>query len=440
MQACSTHAQAVAGWHCVPCALYLCADCATGSLQAPACTTCGLLVDVLKQPRALAAPFATTWRDVARGVLSRRALLQVAVLAAAVQLLLSLGPGRWALGRALEVGWVLFLARRVGVGFDPFGLPRYSDLASVWLGPLARLLVGAGVVLAGAAALVDFGGQAAVGLLPWVLALGAVALVPPVLVLASVEGPDARTPWPWRLPGAWRELGADLQPIAACVAVGAVLEVLVARQPHFDLDDTNLFTTILVAWVPHLASFFALGCAGVLAGHLVYTRANELGHHDDALVPVLLTPPRGVYVRKVDVAERERVKAQRFAPIELALGEDDAAQGLVAAIDAGDSGQAVLAFNALGGRSAQLNVERALALGQLLAGAGDAARSADVLRDVVARAPAGELQARAMVILARLCGERLQQADEARALFREVVARYPGSSAAKFAAGRLGGG
>jgi hypothetical protein len=215
--------------------------------------------------------------------------------------------------------------------------------------------------------------------------------------------------------------------------------VLDARQPHFDMQDTNLFAAILVAFVPRLASFFALGCAGVLAGHLVYTRANELGHHDDALVPVLLTPPRGVHAPKVDLEERERIKAQRFAPIELAMGEDEAVQALVTAIDAQQAGAALLAFNALGGRSTQLNVERALALGQLLAGAGDPARAADVLRDVVARAPVGELQARAMVILARVCAERLQQVDEARALFKAVVARYPGTSAATFAAGRLAG-
>jgi hypothetical protein len=439
MQACSTHAQAVAGWHCVPCGLYLCADCAAGSLQAPACATCGLLVDVLKQPRAVAAPFATTWPQAARSLLTGRGLVQVLVMAIAVQLLLSLGQARWTLGRALEVAWVLFLARRAGVGFDPFGLPRYSDLFSVWLGPLARLLVGAGAVLAGAAVLVDFGDVVAVGLVPWALAAGAVALLPPTLVLASVEGPDARTPWPWRLPGAWRALGADVTPIAGCVAVAALCEVLDARQPHFDMQDTNLFAAILVAFVPRLASFFALGCAGVLAGHLVYTRANELGHHDDALVPVLLTPPRGVHAPKVDLEERERIKAQRFAPIELAMGEDEAVQALVTAIDAQQAGAALLAFNALGGRSTQLNVERALALGQLLAGAGDPARAADVLRDVVARAPVGELQARAMVILARVCAERLQQVDEARALFKAVVARYPGTSAATFAAGRLAG-
>jgi hypothetical protein len=436
-RACSRHRDEVAGWHCSHCQRDLCPVCAArGPRDVPVCATCGGLAPVLQVPRASVLPFSRTWRPVARELLSWPGVTQTVFLACALQLLFALPPRLWPLGRALEVAWVLFLARRTGVGFGAFTRPRYVDLWSVWVGPFPRTLLGAGPVLLGAAALAGWGRVAPApgsGWL-WLLVVGAVVLLPPVLVAASVEGEGRQVPWPWRLPAWFDRLGLDLLPVQAAVLAGTLAEALAAVQAPFSGEDVHLDLHIAQAFFPHLASLAAFGLAGMLAGHLVFTRASELGHEacGSDLVPALAVPPQGLFVAATpaEVAEAARQRALRFQPLEL----EDPASRLGQALEAGDGEQALQLLEG-GAKVAYLAPAQQVALAQLLAGRGEAARAADLLRLVLTRAEAPE--PRAMIILARLCAERLGAGEEARRLYHQVATLAPDSPAGAYARAQL---
>ena len=431
---CSRHRDRPAGWRCQACATALCPLCAArGPAGVPLCASCGGLAQVLLVPRAEVLPFSRTWRPAAAQLLSWAGLAQLLVMAAALQLLFALPPRLWLLGRALELGWVLFLARRVGVGFPAFGRPRYADLGSIWAGPVPRALGGAFPVLGLAAWLASAGLGAASPASPWLwLVVGLAPLVlPAALVVASIEGRGSEVPWPWRLPRWTSRLGADLWPLALAVLAGAAAEALAAVQAPFDGQDVHLDLHIVLAFLPHLGSLAALAVAGCLAGQLVFTRASGLGHETAGsdLVPRLADLPQGLYV-PVDQAAAARERARRFEPLEL----QDPESRLAAALEAGQ-GEAALRLLDGGVRTAGLSTPQRVVLAQLLAGRGEAARAADLLRLALRAGEARDPQA--MVILARLCAERLGATAEALALYREVAAGPAGTPAVAFALAQL---
>lgn len=435
-RSCTVHRGEPAGWRCGPCGRELCLDCAApGPAGVAVCARCGGLAEVLLVPRARVLPFSRTWRQAAMQPFGLAGLVQVGVVACALQLLFAFPPRLWLLGRALELAWVAFLARMGGVGFGPFGRPRYVDLASVWVGPVPRVLLGAFPVLGGALALAAGGKVAAPAASPWLWAvvLLAPAVLPPVLVVASVEGRGREVPWPWRLPRWWAQLGIDLWPLALAVLAAAGAEALAAVQAPFDGEDVHLDLHIVLAFLPHLASLLALAVAGCLAGQLVYTRASELGHEAGGsdLVPRLAVPPRGVPApRAAELEAAAQARARRFEPLAL----EDPESRLAQALEAGDGPAALRLLDAgvpVGGLPAPARV----ALAQLLAGRGEPARAAELLRLCLRVGEAPDV--RAMVILARLCAERLGAPGEAQRLYREVLAAAPGTAAAAFAQAQL---
>lgn len=437
-RSCDTHPTVIAGWHCEACARALCGACTAQGLQGlPVCTGCGLPAQAILVPRAVVSPFSRTWASALRHVVTLPGLAQILVMTAAVQLLLGVGPSAWLLGRALEVGWVLYLARRAGVGFAPFGLPRYSDLFSVWLGPLPRLLAGAGVVLAAASWLYGFGARAVsvASLWPWLLAVLAVLLVPPSLVVASVEGDGRQAPWPWRLPRWLSTLGADLRPLQVAVLLAALMEVVTGSQAPFSAEDTRLDLHILQAFVPHWLSMHAIAALGCLAGALVWTRATELGHGNPAedLVPRLSEAPTGRWVPPApdpEVVAAEQ--ARRFAPIEL----EDPAAAIAAAVERSDADDALSRIDGGEVLPDALAADVVIGLAQLLAGRGEVVRAAQLLRGLVHR-PADAHTPRALVILGRLCVERLGATGEGHALYQRVLRDFPDTPAAAFVRERL---
>jgi TolA-binding protein len=52
-------------------------------------------------------------------------------------------------------------------------------------------------------------------------------------------------------------------------------------------------------------------------------------------------------------------------------------------------------------------------------------------------APNAPTAPQALVLLARLCGERMQDPTRAASVYRYIVHRYPNTDAARFAAQRL---
>lgn len=435
---CDVHPAALAGWRCEVCSRALCPACAASGLKAlPVCAACGHGVATILAPRAVVFPFAKTWSAALASVFTLHAALQILVVSIAVQTFLSLRPGCWLVGRAVQLGWLLFLARRAAVGFDAFGLPRYSDLGSVWLGPLPRFLAGAGPVLLAAAWLCRFGRVAVEASSPWSwLLLGlAVFALPPALVGASVEGDGAAAMWPWRLLPLARALGRDLRPLQVAVAMAALGEIIDGAIAPFSSEDMKLDLHIVQAFVPRWGTMMVLAALGVLAGALVRTRATELGHGEPAedLVPRLQEPPTGRWNPPAPDPEQVAAeKARRYAPIEL----DDPLEVIRAAVARRDVDAALAPLR--GGHVAPDAIDTAVLveLAQLLAGRGELAQAAQMLRGVAARPPDAHTP-RALVILARLCVERLGAVDEGQALYRRVVADFPSTPAAEFARAQL---
>jgi hypothetical protein len=285
----------------------------------------------LRVPRALAEPWDATWPLALRALTSLHGVAQLTLFAVALQSLLlgffvetwsGHGAKWWAAGRLLELAWVLFLARRAALGFDPFGLPGYGDLTSIWLGPLPRSLAGFGLVAAGAAVVSGFGQRAVPLGSPWTWALAALTLaaLPPSLVAASVEGEGITWPVFWTLPAWWRRLGANARPLLAFTALAVAATMAGAARTVLDENDPSLERHLLPLFLARLVEVGALAALGTLAGHLVFTRATELGHGEpkDDLVPILREAPTGTWrAPEPDRTEEEKAKAARYAPIAL---------------------------------------------------------------------------------------------------------------------------
>jgi hypothetical protein len=133
-----------------------------------------------------------------------------------------------------------------------------------------------------------------------------------------------------------------------------------------------------------------------------------------------------------DASAQEAERARRHAPIAL----EDPRAVVAEAVARKDLDAALAVLRRKDTTLDALEAPVVVAMAQLLAGRGGFAEAAQVLRGVSAR-PAGPDTPRALVILARLYVERLGAAPEGMALYRRVVAEFPGTPAAEFAATQL---
>ena len=440
MICCTTHPSVAAGWHCPLCAKELCVECAALSTHAVVvCAVCGTLAPIHLAPRGEVFPFHEVWPSALREVRSPAGVFQVLVMGTAAHGFLTWGKSLWVIGLLISVAWVLNLARRAALGMGAFGWIEWGDVRLVAGGPLLRFSCAVGLIGVGAMVWTRLGLVARSIDSPWtwLLLLGALIAVPPSLAVSSIEGAGRTILWPWRLPHWLRVLGADVRPLQVAVLVAAVFALIGLMLPpaNRELEDMEMLPHLVESWVPRLLMFAALGALGPLAGLLVFTRAGQLGHRrpEDDLVPSERRPPTGHYVPPVRDLEAEAAqRARRFAPIEI----DES--GSQSAIDRGARDEAIAAYRAGALRAEQLELVRAVTLAQWLAGSGDFLGAANLLRVVTGRVGGeDEARAKAMVVLARLCFERLDTPLVALRLYEEVVQRFPASSAARFAAKQL---
>jgi hypothetical protein len=435
--ACPAHPEAPAAWRCAGCARDLCEACAAttpaGRGELPICATCGAMIELLTGPRAQVQPYAGAWLPALRPLFTLRALALVTLFTCTIEFLLHAGPNSWLLGQALESGWILIIVRLGGHGRPPFGVPDWYELESVFTGAWPRLLASAGIFAFGGAALVWLGlGQAS----PrdpalWLLAAATVALFPPALLFANVEGHGARWLWPWQLPEAARPFARDLVPARSLTALWAGLLVVKAQQPPLELYDLQMSDKILTGAALHFFALASLCAVACVTARLLFTRAEELEHGEPDGWRVPLRPdavPSGRWspapVEKLDV---------EVAPIEL----EDGRAALLVALARGDLEQVTERWMRGEVRADALDDEAHVRIAQAFAMRGSEEFAANHLRALLHRVPGTRVAARAMVILARLCAERLGHPAEALALYRSVVERFPGTEAARFAQERL---
>jgi hypothetical protein len=424
---CAVHAPELAAWRCSSCARDLCNACvatiAAGQGTLPICANCGGMAELLAGPRSHLRPFAKTWTAALRPVFSPRTLGLVAIFAFASELLLRIGAYALLAALALELGWALIIVRRGGRGAAPFGLPHWDDLETAFTGALPRLLCSAGF-LAVCTALVR--AETRLAPLLWLIGIAAVWLLPAALLFASIEGGGARWLAPWHLPQAARSIGRDARPAKVITAIWVGLVALRAAQPRLDFGDTRIGDKIFNGGVLHFLQLWTLTALACVTGHLLFTRAEELGHGEEDTWQVPLFPGA--------VPTGDRTPPSSRAPV---AGAEVSREALFAAVSDGDPDEVSARWIRGDAGAGSLADEDHVQIAQLFAQRGRDAFAADILRELLRRAPGAGCAPRAMVILARLCAERLGSEAEARELYASVAERFPDTSAAAFARERL---
>ena len=191
---------------------------------------------------------------------------------------------------------------------------------------------------------------------------------------------------------------------------------------------------IVAGFVVHLLAVAMLAALACIVGQLLRTHGEQLGHGDPRHWSISIAPnavPRGTWVPRVDPV----LEVQAAAPVEIEL--EDPRQSLLDALARGDGEGAVARFHSAEVSPVSLDGEALIQLAQALAARTEYGTAANLLRALLMRAPNGTAAARASIILARLCAERLDAPAEAEEIYRGVLLRFPGTAAARFAQERL---
>ncbi|GMT96337.1 hypothetical protein KH5H1_04560 [Corallococcus caeni] len=467
---CTGHPDAAAGWRCEHCEAALCPACVEsrrmGTVEYSVCARCGGSASVLLRPRsgralrsrlleALRFPFSGPGLQRLMAVSGVLAVLHM--LAVGVRILHVL-PMTLALG----VFWSAFFALVRGAArgdADPEG-PGFTSLVQDNLVPgLRGLGVTVGVFLPALAR--------AWHLLPPVSGFSVIVRL--LYPLETLWVPDVRgDPLFWGLAG----LGLLWLPWALLLAATSQ-SVRAALNPLRTLGcvravglDAGLVTEVFVllalvhgglhwgaAWVVGLELPFASGLiAQVLTCLMPFSAASLLGLvlyvHGDALgyLPArdFLEPTLG------DTAPQRTPTALREFP---GLPSPDSPEP--GAVDA--EATRVQQLAELGAAVAARDVAKALALygvlhvlprlelspahhlfiGQAAAVEGDFPLSVKALEAAADTAPDEPTAPRALVLLARVQGEKLGNAVRAEEIYRYILHRYPDTDAARFAHARL---
>ena len=439
---CNQHPQSVAAWHCDACARDVCELCAArryvGAGVLAICTSCGGAVRPILVPRADVEPYSAVFPLAIAQAVQLIPICWAILVAVCQQSVATWSTQGWLLGELVAIGAFGMALRRAGGGLSLVGLPTYSDLGSAWSGVLWRGLPTFGPLALGAAIL-SKGGQDAVPMsspAAWILVALAIWLMPPALVAAGGECPHAGWVLPWELPKLESRLGGDVARLRFVVAPWVLVQLAVSWMPTIILEgDMKLFDHEMENFGAHVVLMILLAAVASATGRLLFTNAEQLAHGDPAKFRVPLQPkamPQGSWTPPPDpetVADRER----KLQPIEL----EDPRETLVSAIASGEVTTALEIYRQ--GEIPALAIDPAqhLAVAQMFTSTGEPAIAAEVLRGIVMRTPKSDVAPRALVILARLCAEKLDAPDEAEAVYRRVVAQYPDSDAARYARERL---
>ena len=407
----------------------------------PVCGTCGNLGTQLLGHRAQVEPFSRSWHQRLRELATFRALSWLLVLTCAIQYLTSFptSPRAWLLGRLLMLGWLFYVTRRGGRGLGPFGPPTYGDLFSVWRGPLIRALPVLAPLALISAYLVGAGSHA-IGALLWV-GVPVAVLAAPVLAAAlpavTIEGDGRRWARPGPLLEASRVLRGEYPALLGLTSAVLGVQLLAALLEPLNMEDTQMERTIARMFALDVGTMVLLTALGMLAGGLLVTWAVELGHDsgERASLPwVSALPEREWTPPRPDESALAAERAERFKAIEL----EAPAAGFEQALAAGRPEEALALLEREAPPLSSVGSDALVSLAQGLAARGAPRQAAWVLEQLRARDCDPALP-RALVILARLLGERLGEPERAGQLFEEVVRRFPGTSAAAFASERLSG-
>ncbi|MFO0595807.1 MAG: B-box zinc finger protein [Myxococcaceae bacterium] len=470
---CELH-QAVAGWQCTVCHQPLCPDCAAIKhvypAQLVACARCGELAEELVQKKSHAQSLAQRLP----GAFALPFQLEGAPLWLGLALWLWLtsfgGVFGLVIGWGVTLGALFGLTRSSATGHEHLSLTDFTDTFSAIVVPVARFAV---------ITLPAWGGA----LLAWrqhSVLLGVAALVltlvwsPTAYIGAAVNASFGDLLNPLRVLRVSASLGKDLGVyVSALVALGVLFVISVPIAVLINqLVLVPFLGGVLVQLVLSYAPMVGARVAGLVL--LLHGPSFGWGTEADGYEPLLRgETPRGTLPEK-KVGERshaaieleaEPVHTQaasmhdRFAALEVDPGAEKppdvapldvallpshgerAAQEIRAAIAAHRPEVALDGFRATGQEAAaHLLFDELLWLAQTAASHIDYESAELGFRKSIERAGDVDARCRAQVMLARLLGEKLNRADEARAMMEQGAKASPDSKAGEFAARWLGRG
>ncbi|MBM7114836.1 hypothetical protein [Archangium primigenium] len=469
---CKRHPAALAGWRCVKCGALLCPECVEArrmhTVDLLACRACGDRAEPLLVHRSQRVPLEerlrTAWtyarssRFLALVLGAGTVLTGLTFFTQVTLIVVRMIPAALLLG----VYAICFFGILMGTARGERDVPplEYSDLFSDWLLPAFRGAVGTSVAwLPPLLYLAYFGGwdvaayrerllndpmfymTGAFHALPWELVRGdpvawllglvCFASLPMSLLLSASSAHPLDMINPIRGLHAIQRMGRDYALTVGALAVLALTlgasHLLAAGLRAIDLG-------ILTRWIAQLVELPVFFLGAHVLGLLLYTRGDALGYGADSdyLQPLLLDSTPSTTLRVDGLGLPDAVSEAEVHAVETRLAE------LTEATQARDVPRA-LALYAAADVLPRTRITPAVHLfvGQAAATQGDHALAVRALETAADVAPDDVLAPRALVLLARVLGERMNEPGRAQQVYRYIVERYPDTDASRFAQARL---
>lgn len=470
---CQQHPRAPAGWRCQACGAALCPDCAVGrraqTVELVACGLCGdaahpILTHRGREP--LARRLTGAWRYVftASGL---QVLTAVSLVLAALGWLLETTiPFLKVLPLALygSMFWATFftLVRDSSRGDTELETPEFTDFfndgilpgirgltafAAVWMPAILYTAflrpghtgwLGLGVILTGENVPPELLRDPVL----WALLLLGVVWQPQALLVTAAGMPPSAI---YNVPAVVRmvrALGRDYLLTVGVLVLLGVLHLVAHGLAHgLRLLDVVFISRVLAEAVTLVVPFTAAHVLGLL----LFVRGDSLGYGltRDYWVPILgETKPSLVAQPLRDDAPLPALPegAPSYTEVKDAARQAMSEQlsALASAVEARDVPQAMALYTTLR-EQPRVKVPPAhhLFVGQAAAVEGNFPLAVQALESAADVAPDDPTAPRALVLLARVLGERMLETGRAEEVYRYVLHRYPESSAARFARERV---
>jgi hypothetical protein len=266
----------------------------------------------------------------------------------------------------------------------------------------------------------------------WALGLVSLAYLPMALMLAATGASLLDMLNPVKGVRVILRLGRDYG-----VTLGALftlgLAFLVVRLVASGIRAVDL--GLVTRWPAELLELFVPFIMARVLGLLLYTRGDVLGYGapSDYWTPVLAhaTPSTSLRVDRAPALATGDAAAEAPAAV-------DQVRALTRAVEGRDIPLALALYQMMDGvPPAALSPSLHLFVGQASATQGDYALAVRALETAADVAPEDPLAPRALVLLARVLGERMQEAARAQDVYQYIVDRYPDTDASRFARTQL---
>ena len=438
--ACTTHDEELAGWRCEApaCRKYLCGKCAAKSLNTFYCGVCGATASQLVVARN-ARGFAT-W--VAKAILYpvSSGVLPLAVVSLLLAIIgfgaskLEPRPGAWdvlsgALRGAVVVVYALVTADAAARG----NVAERGGLLRLVRGLLATL-----VVWAPAALYLWWLGIPAKGLaadrLLWLYAGLALVYLPIAVSTSVTDASYGDVANPFKLFELAWQLGRRYWITMFATAVLAVMTYGIAGStiPKLRVAVTAPIAGDLAAWLPTLA---LVGAVAYLVGLLPFVWGDRFGWGDASMYADPLHPKLVAEAKRKNAPALE-LDSQQAVAAATALAERNDARKLADAVKEDNMLRALKLYEARSWSPTAIDERQLLVLGKAATRAKKHDVAKKILEETVARK--GRVESHAMVALAQLHAQ-MGEAARAEELYKQIVMQFPNSEASKMAALKLKG-